>query len=374
MGSRHADMLAEATDALAAGEPAILCTVVRLQGSGYGRPGARLLLLGDGRRLGFVSGGCLERELSQLAWPATQDGPATLTFDTRGNPTQPGGRYNAGCDGCTHILCERVSEAAIAPLRALVDAIDPILSGVVYDAGDSGLPVGLRRTGDDPGELAAAFGVAASGALGGHYSLELTDPPAAGASVFVERLQSPPAVVLFGAGDDVVPVASLAAAAGRRVAVVASQPDRLAADRWPAVVRIESPAATAVQTLDRQGWLAPRTACVLMTHSFDDDLTLLPGLLASPANYVGMLGPKRRMGRLMTRLHERGRLPAESQLEKLRSPVGLDLGATTPEEIALAIVAEIVAAGHGRTGGSLARRDGAIHEPHRHLTADPVLT
>ncbi len=114
--------------------------------------------------------------------------------------------------------------------------------------------------------------------------------------------------------------------------------------------------------LDRLA-LRPHAAAVGLTHDYAGDLRLLPDLLNSEIGYVGLLGPKRRAGRLMTDLHAAGSLPPADRLSKLRTPVGLDLGARTPEEIAAAVVAEIVAHFRGRGGGFLSDRDAPIHAP-----------
>ena len=346
------ELLADAADA---GEDCLLCTVARLDGSGYGRPGARLVLCRDGRRAGFVSGGCLERELARLAWPATETGPATLTFDTRGEPTRLGGRYNAGCEGCVHILCERVRPGGgVLPPTA---GDDPWKSAVAYASTDPSVAVGSRS--------GAAVAEALHGPDRTHTRIVITDGGEVG--VLVEWVEPPQPLVIFGAGDDAVPLATMAAAAGRRVTVVSPQAELLTATRFPLADRLHTSAAEAAGRLR----LTPRTACVLMTHSFADDAALLPKLLPSPTGYVGVLGPKRRIGRLMTELHSRGELPAEDNLAKLRSPVGLDIGARTPEEIAVAVLAELIAFAHDRDGRPLRERAGPIHEPQEHLGPVP---
>ena len=347
-----------ADNALDAGERAMLCTVVDLEGSGYARPGSRLVIVSDGQRAGFVSGGCLERELMRLAWPATARGPATLTFDTRGNPTQLGGRYNAGCEGCIHILCEPLDSDSLA-LRSLRMRVEgtPQTTAVVLASDDPAIAVGLRRDETEPGPLGFAFDSLVESAAA---SVTVSR---AGVAVFAERCDPPPRLVIFGAGDDAIPLAAMASQLGRQVVVVASRPERLTRARFPSVERV---IATAEEVCDRIA-LSADDAAVLMTHSFADDAALLPTVLASSASYVGLLGPKRRAARLMTELHARGELPSPSHLDRLRSPIGLDLGAAGPEEIAVSILAEIVAASHGRDGQPLRDRSTPINTPHRRI-------
>ena len=310
-------------DALDPGETAAVCTVLRVTGSAYGRPGARLILTPDGRKAGYVSGGCLEKELARRVWEATADGPATLAFDTRGNPRTPGGAYNAGCDGVVEVLCERLG------------------------------------TPGDPGGLNAA-----------RRAVETGEPIERTAGGFAEVIEPPRPLIVFGAADDARPLCELAGVLGWAVTVVGKQPDLAVPARFPAADRvIRGEPSEVLGELP----LRPHAAAVVLTHDYAGDVRLLPGLLNSDVGYVGLLGPKRRAGRLMTDLHAAGRLPDAAALEKLRTPVGLDLGARTPGEIAAAIVAEIVAHFRGRPGGFLANRDAPIHDPSPDAAAAPTI-
>ena len=367
-------LLAAVDDARRDGLPAVLCSVVRVDGSGYGRPGARLLLTGDGGSTGYVSGGCLERELARRAWPATERGPATLAFDTRGNPLDPAGDYNAGCDGVVHILCERLKTAtrlAVADRRRadaggldslarVLDTGESAVVPVVYRSDDPALPVGTRA---DFGPLADAVGEETRRTAGGRSHTRAFRTAAGLVEVAFERVEPPVPLVIFGAGDDAVPLAETGVRLGWDVTVAGKQPELAARDRFPGcAVRCGVPAVVLGEMS-----VTPRTAAVVMTHIYADDLVLLPALLNSPAGYVGLLGPKRRAGRLAADLHARGGLPDPRLWERLRTPVGLDLGAVTPAEIALAVAAEILAARRDRPGGPLAARRGPIHDPQEHV-------
>ncbi|NNJ24235.1 XdhC family protein [Alienimonas chondri] len=309
-------------DRLEPGETAAVCTVVRVTGSAYGRPGARLILTPDGSRAGYVSGGCLEKELARRVWEATAEGPRTLAFDTRGNPRVPGGAYNAGCDGVIEILCERLDPP-----------VDP----------DPGDPVGR-----DPGGLNAV-----------RRSIETGEPIERTVDGFRETIEPPRPLTIFGAGDDARPLCELAGVMGWAVTVVAKQPELALPTRFPAADQVICADPAAV--LDRLS-LRPHSAAVGLTHDYAGDVRLLAGLLDSEIGYVGMLGPKRRAGRLMTDLHAAGSLPSPDRLAKLQAPVGLDIGAKTPEEIAAAVIAEIVAHFRGRGGGFLSQRNAPIHD------------
>ncbi len=183
-------------DRLEPGETAAVCTVVRVTGSAYGRPGARLILTPDGRRAGYVSGGCLEKELARRVWEATADGPRTLAFDTRGNPRDPAGAYNAGCDGIIEVLCERLTEHSV-------------------------------ETGDDPGGLRAVRRAVRSG-----------EPVERTVGDFHETIEPPRPLTIFGAGDDARPLCELAGVMGWAVTVVARQPDLAVPARFPDADRV----------------------------------------------------------------------------------------------------------------------------------------
>jgi xanthine/CO dehydrogenase XdhC/CoxF family maturation factor len=178
--------------------------------------------------------------------------------------------------------------------------------------------------------------------------------------VFVETLLPPVPLVIFGAGHDALPVVELARGLGWQTEVVDPQERPASLPRFAAADRV---------TLARPGEVAtrvnitPRTLTLLMSHNYSHDLELLKFLLASPAPYVGVMGPRKRTERMLCELaagDEAFRL-GEEDGERLYSPAGLDVGANSPAEIALSIIAEMRAVLDGRRGGSLRERRGSIH-------------
>ena len=338
------------------GEDAVLATVVRVDGSGYGRPGARWLTDRDGETVGHVSGGCLERELAAHAWEWTAEGPVVRTFDTRGNPLKPGGAYNAGCDGVVHVLLQRSPGEPLAILAEAVRHGRPQVAAVACRSDDPRWPVGhwVRHVADGP--LAEQMRQVARR----RRSRSVTWTTDAGAvEAFVEHVPPPRPLLIFGAGDDARPLAALADVLGWHVTVIDRRPDLASRGRFPTATVLRQRPAEAVGTLH----VTDRHAAVVMTHSYLDDLAALPALLDTPAGYVGLLGPGRRAERLRADLTQ----VDSDQWRRVHTPVGLDLGAVTPEEIAAAVIAEIVAAFAGRPGTPLSQRDGGIHEPHQHV-------
>lgn len=177
--------------------------------------------------------------------------------------------------------------------------------------------------------------------------------------VFLEAILPPVPLIVFGAGHDAVPLARLAKEVGWNVTVVDTRAARPRPERFPGagVVLACAPGEIAARVP-----LSARTVAIVMTHNYHDDRALVQTLLASPARYIGVLGPRRRTERILTELADEGVTVDPDEInERLHAPVGLDIGADNPAEIALAIVGEIQAALAGRPGGHLRDRQGPIH-------------
>ncbi len=314
--------------------PAVLATLVSVEGSSYRKPGARLLWLPDGTRAGSISGGCLEEDLIERARRVLATGRAeTASYNTATENDLVWGT-GTGCDGRVKVLLEPVPVERPHWLRALQ---------ANQDARD-----------DTP--LLVMHG--ADGAkLGTHLAADL---PAGvdGALVFHDNVPPLLPLVVFGAGDDAQPLVRLAAELGWHITVVDSRPAYATKERFPAAPSlVVSPPPAATDAVP----LGPRTLAVLMTHRFRDDAVLLRGLLPRPLAYLGLLGPRHRTLRLLSEIEAAGLIITEEMRARLHAPAGLDLGGTTPETVALSILAEIQARLAGRTAGFLRDRPGPIH-------------
>jgi len=352
-------------EARRSGEEAVLATVVRIQGSTYRRPGARLLVLGDGRRIGSVSGGCLEDEVARKAWWLTEGGPAVQRYSTL-EDDDGARRFGSGCEGVVHILLERLRpEAGDVPQLRLLDACHRQRRAgalvTVIDAGDTRARAGDRVLAGPDGEVerrcadeavADAMAAAAASALASGRSGEQTLD---GVQVFVEHVAPPRSLVVFGAGFDAIPVVRMAVELGWHVTVADGRAHHARRDRFP--LADEVAVIDAARPLERLA-VPDGAACLLMTHSADQDRALLTALAPLPVAYLGVLGPRRRTEQLLRELPDL-RFACTSGLH---SPVGLDIGGETPEEIALAALAEIQASFARRDGRRLRdRADGLIH-------------
>ncbi len=329
--------------AFADDERAVLATVVDLQGSGYRRPGARMLIEADGGTSGTVSGGCLEADVLERAKRVLASGRAEVfTYDTAADETSVFS-LNMGCRGVIRILLEPIGRDSelIGKLRSVYDLRETRSMATVITPAIDGDAVGRRvffRNVADREEFASRLG---------------------DVEVSFETLEPPIHILLFGAGADAVPMARIAAELGWEVTVFDHRPWYLTADRFPGVRGLVSPADDGAYANIASD---TRTAAVIMTHNYGRDRGILPMLLRSDAFYIGALGPKRRTEQLLGELAATGETFTDEHLSRLYAPVGLDIGADTPEAIAMSIAAEIQGVLSRRIGGHLRDREGSIYD------------
>jgi xanthine dehydrogenase accessory factor len=295
-----------------ASEPRVLATVVATAGSTYRKPGARMLLMGDGSYIGLLSGGCLESDLQIHAREVLDSGvPRAVEYDTRG-PDDTLFGVGAGCEGTMRILLEPAGPASRAELAVKA-------AGQRSQHGDSASLIMVHHAGRLPL---------------GTYAAEQPIAPADLARAFVQVIAPPPHLLICGAAPDARPVALAARTLGWRVTVVDHRPAYAVADRFAgAEVRLATP-----KQLRSEVDLSRCHAAVVMSHHLPSDEAYLRELAEAelPA-YIGLLGPKARRARLARELGTvMDRLGA-----RIHGPVGLDIGAITPEGIALSIIAQI---------------------------------
>ncbi len=367
----------------AEGREAVLATVVQVSGSTYRRPGARMLLASEGRLAGSVSGGCLEGDLVKKAHWHTRNGPALVTYDSTDEDDVVWG-FGLGCNGVVQVLLERVSPSVPGPLRLLQSVLHErspaVIATVIGGTETAGLgqrlllmPDGSRESIVSDAALRALVEKDAEAALTAQQSRTETYTTTSGSSaaVFLEAVPPPLPLVIFGANHDALPLVRLAKELGWHVTVADVRGTQPRPERFPDADRV---IAGSADTLCREiGWDA-QTAAVVMTHNYPDDKRVLRRLFETSAFYIGQLGPKARTERLLAEISDDGYQIAEAHRSRLHGPVGLDVGADTPEEIALAIAAEIQAARAGRSGKSLRERRDPLHPHPAAILTDTTLT
>lgn len=257
-----------------------------------------MLMLADGRTVGTVSGGCLEADVQERAKKVLASGEAEIFTYDTTGNEDSVFSLNMGCRGVIEIKLEPVGK-------------------------DSPLIVEMRAA----------------------YEHRVRS----------DNVEVPVAVLLFGAGADAVPFARIAAELGWQVTVHDHRPAYLTAERFPDAHDLIPQVVDETPILDSDD----RTAAVIMTHNYTRDSLVLPALLTSDVFYIGALGPKRRTEQL---LEEIGGSFTPEQLARLYAPAGLDIGADTPEGIALSIIGEIQSVLSNRNGGSLRNRQGSIYD------------
>ena len=348
-----------------------LATIVSVRGSTYRRPGARLLVPEDGPSVGNLSGGCLEGEVEGVAREVMKRlSPRVEFYDLTADDEVVWG-WGLGCNGAIEVFVEPAERAAevAGALRAAVEEERALCAVTVLSSEIGGVEVGARvlvgpdgavqgSLGDTRADRFAAAAAAAALASGVTEPVML-ETPAGVFRAFVEPFLPPLRLLVCGAGHDAIPLVEQGAALGWRVVVVDDRDPMLNHQRFPgarAFVKAEPADVAAATAVDS------RTYAVVMSHNYLRDRDYLRSLLGSAAAYIGMLGPKARLERLLTDLRGEGLEVSEGDLARLHGPAGLDLGAEGPEEIAVALVGEILAAARGRAGGYLRERSGPIHE------------
>ncbi|MEH2163173.1 MAG: XdhC family protein [Nostoc sp.] len=359
------------------GEIAFLATVVKTQGSTYRRPGAKMLITNTGRMIGTISAGCLENDVFEYTKQRMSDGkPIVVTYDHTASEDILWG-FGLGCNGIVQVLIERLeTENTLNAIAFTQECFHQKHLGIIATvfASEGGLDVKLGsrlllypngKIVTDIQEpnliksLSADTQVAFANQKSSvnNYQLSLGN-----VEVFIEVIQPPTPLVIFGAGYDALPVAQFAQALGWDVTVVDCRANEATRARFPQPCDV---ILSNGEILHKQVLIDDRTVAVVMTHNYLDDLEILKMILPSPARYIGILGPKHRTEKLLQDLSTQGIVFTSEQLNRFYSPVGIDIGADTPQEIAIAIIAEIQAVLTNRKSNFLKYRNQPIHQSYQ---------
>ena len=341
-----------------AGKQTSLATVVRIEGSAYRRPGAKFLVEEDGRTAGSVSGGCLEADVREAALEVIRTGaPRLLRYETSADDRSVFG-LGMGCSGAVEIFVQSAAEGeAFETARAIREllagesafAVSTVVKGA--DAAGRALVVlaeGVRA--GSTGDPSLDRDVSKCGAE--RLARRESGLDRTGASeIFTEVLLPPPHLIVVGAGDDAIPLCRYAADAGFRVTVVDHREVSLAPDRFPgAARRLVLRPEEGIDSLP----VGPRAFAVIKNHSFRHDREWTRHMLSAGVPYIGLLGPRARADEILSQI-------GTAAGDRIFAPVGLDLGSEGPEQVALSIVAEVLAVYSSRQPWSLREKESAIH-------------
>ena len=313
----------------------VLATVVALDGSSYRKPGVRMLILENGYTVGAVSGGCVEKEIVRQTASVFGSGiPKIMTYD---------GRYRLGCEGILYILLEPFD-----PETAAIQSFWENVKGRVAMTIES-----FYAKQDSVNLNYGSFFVFGKDRFSVH-GVEKEEPAF---SVFRQTLEPCFQLFIVGAEHDAVQLCSLAAKIGMEVIMVADPREEKSIEHFPGAERLmtATPEDFPTEQIDEY------SAVVLMNHSYVKDLHYLLSLRDTRPFYMGLLGPFKRREDLLNAFLDKCPDTADAFLESLHGPAGLDIGAVTPQEIGIAILAEILMVARKRVPLKLRDKQGSIH-------------
>lgn len=356
------------------GNPCALATVTEVEGSSYRRPGARMLVTDDGHLTGSISGGCLEGDALRRARRVMLTGKSEIiVYDSTDIEEDLQHGAQLGCEGTIHILLEPVDYVdpnnPVELLRKTSRQNQQVVLITILSAKNSiGNLCGKRVLITNPNQqkillttneatdqliLKDALAVFQSGQ-------SLTKDYQAGEEnlrLFLEVILPAPQLTVFGAGNDARPLVKLAHGLGWRVHIIDGRSPQATVQRFPEAETVE---VVKLADLQKQNFF-PGYA-VLMSHNYHYDFAALQQLASfQPVIYIGILGPRKKTDRLLDDLNKAGIFLSEEEGERLYGPVGLNIGAETAEEIAVAIMAELLAVKHQSKAGFLRDLNGPIH-------------
>ena len=356
------------------GNPCALATVTEVEGSSYRRPGARMLVTDNGHLTGSISGGCLEGDALRRARRVMLTGKSeTIVYDSTDIEEDLQHGAQLGCEGTIHILLESIDYSdqnnPVELLRKTSRQDQQVVLITILAAENSISNLCGKRalltyqnqqklnlTGNETTDqliLKDALDVFQSGQ-------SLTQNYQAGEEnlrLFLEVILPAPQLTVFGAGNDAQPLVKLATGLGWRVHIIDGRTPQATVQRFPEAETVE---VVKLNDLQKQKFF-PGYA-VLMSHNYHYDFAVLQQLVSfPPVTYIGILGPRKKTDRLLDDLQKSGINLSEAESERLYGPVGLNIGAETAEEIAVAIMAELLAVKHQSKAGFLRDLNGPIH-------------
>jgi xanthine/CO dehydrogenase XdhC/CoxF family maturation factor len=345
------------------GKNTALATVVHVEGSSYRKEGARMLITEDGELTGAISGGCLEGDALRKALFVMQEKKAKLVVYDTSNEDDVEVGYQLGCNGIIQVLIEPINnDDLISPISLLKEAIANRGKAIIVtvfslknNSSQKGTCLLLKESGIimetiHDKSLLDKLTVDVNTALQNNQSSirkyvyddnELT--------AFINTLKPQVTLVLVGAGNDAMPLVKMGEVIGWKVVVVDGRANYANKKRFSSGCQVMVSKAEEIFSsieIDEQ------TMFVLMTHNYNYDLAVLRQLVLLNARYIGILGSRNKLNRMIEELSAEG-IDANKELTNVYSPVGLDIGAETPEEIALSIMAEIQAILSGKSGNHL---------------------
>lgn len=356
-----------------AGKRAAIATVVRVKGSAYRREGTKMLIDADGNQVCMISGGCLEAEVAEIAKQVMESGEGVVQFFELDEDVVWG--LGLGCGGKVDVYIEPFDESPLYSqwLEQVKTQRFAALATVIETTADTTVRKGARLLVTDDGAVTGSLGDSAldtqvvnwvrqkKGELyprAQTVSLKTQDGQAV--SAFLDISVPPAELVIFGAGHDAIPLAQFGHTLGFKVSVIDARHAYVNAERFRT-------ADTLIRShpsgFEGKVTIGPRSYVVIMNHHLERDAASFAFALKSPAPYIGVLGPRSRYEDILSQLTDEGTTISKTDKARVRSPIGVDIGAETPEEIAVSVLSELLAVRGGYAAGFLNDRSGKIHHP-----------
>ncbi|MGE7270540.1 XdhC family protein [Brevibacillus panacihumi] len=363
-------------EASLAGLGGALATVIRVTGSAYRHPGAKMYIDSQGKSRGMISGGCLEADVTEIALNVMETAKPVRKEYVMDEDLVWG--LGLGCPGTVEVYIEPLTPAVFQDdllqewRRTVLEGKSGVLCTLFLPESDEGLEskparMFIPQWGNPLGDLGLpgwnkfATQLAQQQLNLSHAKSTMLALPDEGGEIFLDVYQPAPQLLVFGAGHDALPLVEMGATLGFSVTLVDPRPGFNTAERFP---KAEQCLLISPQEMVDAS-IGGRTYVVIMNHHLERDKDALRFALQSKAPYVGMLGPRKRCERIMNSLMQEGITFTKDELSRLYNPIGLNLGADSPEEIAVSILAELVAVHRGQDGGFLrdrqANRERASH-------------
>lgn len=333
----------------------VLAVIVKVEGSAYRREGARCLIMPDGQVTGILSGGCIEEDLRGHAAEVLSTGePGRVFYDFRAGEDDVWGT-GIGCNGAITVWLEpfapvrfpEQAERMLDDLRSRSQAREPYEIATVLSSSDNRVY--------PPGTRLQSGGCTLSGSQGADRSAGIAERTVQGIQLelLVESVHPRPELIIIGAGEDARLLCSMAAMLQWRVTILYHLTDKVSRERFMD--------ADDIRIIPRLAYEQAETAgkyVVIMTHNLELDREAVRRLLPSDVAYMGLVGSRYRLERILEGIEAEQPDFDRRLLGKLYSPAGLDIGAETPQEIAMSIMAEATAVRSGQSGGPLRNRKG----------------
>ncbi|MCC3357944.1 XdhC family protein [Bacillus sp. REN16] len=346
-------------------EKAVLATIIDKNGSSYRQIGAKSLILENGRSYGILSGGCVEQDLFEHAKEVFENGhPKQVIYDLRNDDDAPWG-LGVGCNGEITIWLSLIdpinkkfeTDKMLNIFNKKYKRTTPYTIYTVLQSSNHRLmPLGHMLEASEIQESPNLIGLNSNSGMITHTFL--INNELVSTTLFLETITPTPNIVIFGAGPDAIPLIQQLKLLDWRVTVVDHRPGYLEQIQQS---NVDDSILVPPRQFPADVDFHSNLYAVIMTHHYEQDLIYLEGLLHSEINYIGLLGPKKRFLKLKKDLEQKG-ISIPSKIENnIYTPIGLDIGSETPQEIALSIVAEIMGHKNNTSNRSLKFKKDSIH-------------